>query len=680
MTRTPSRFFPLRAVVVVLALALAGLVSCAGNAPLGYEQEITSGSHATLAILETTDIHSNILSYDYYKLDEDPSLGFERTATLVKQARAEFPNTVLFDAGDTIQGTPLADYQARVDPVACNEEHAMYRAMDAIGYDGGTIGNHEFNYGLPFLAQVTNDPMNVAGVTPHQCKGPVFPLVLSNVFSTKDDQPIFPPTAVIERTLAVRDAHGRTLKSKIRIGIIGFTPPGIMQWDKGNLDGKVYTKGVVEAAQQFVPQLRAQNVDIVVAISHGGLDTRAYSNTMENANWYLAGVPGIDVLLLGHSHTAFPDPHNLKSRFNDMPEVDNVRGFVRGKPAVMGDFWGKGLGVIELGLVRHDGHWLIDPATTHSQVRSIRRPDGSAVAADPAIAALVEKTHEATIKYVSTPIGDSDFAMTTYFADVGDVTALQPVNMAQRDFVQRYIADNLREDANIPVLSAAAPFKAGFGGPTDYTDVPAGPLAIRSAADLYLFPNTLSAVRVDGTELKAWLERAAGRFNRIDPSAKSPQALINPKFPSYNFDVIQGGLSYAIDVTRPYGERIVDLRHAGQPVDAGQTFIVATNNYRANGGGHFPGIDGSNMVLASADDNREVLIDWVRRHPHLTRAQDGSDRSWRFVPVATKGPVTFHCIAAKLDLAHDAGIDFVQLMRDNGDGIPTCHLDLAHAH
>src|SRR5690606_23989904 len=189
------------------------------------------------------------------------------------------------------------------------------------------------------------------------------------------------------------------------------------------------------------------------------------------------------VLLLGHSHSVFPDPGNPKSRYNDLPEVDNTRGFLRGKPAVMGNFWGKSLGVIELGLVREGDHWKIDPAATHSEVRDIRRADGSSVAADPAVANAVADVHAATIDYVSTPIGDSNFAMTTYFADAGDVTALQPVNMAQRDYVRRYIDDNLPRFADVPVLSAAAPFKAGFGGPADYTDVPAGPLAIRNAAD-----------------------------------------------------------------------------------------------------------------------------------------------------------------------------------------------------
>ena len=255
--------------------------------------------------------------------------------------------------------------------------------------------------------------------------------------------------------------------------------------------------------------------------------------------------------------------------------------------------------------------------------------------------------HEATIAYVSTPIGDSDFAMTTYFADVGEVTALQIVNTAQREYVERYIAKNLPQYAGIPVLSAASPFKGGFGGPTDYTDIAAGPLAIHNAADLYLYPNTLTAVKIDGATLKGWLERAAERFNRIDPAKREPQELVNRKFPSYNFDVIQGGLTYAIDVTQPEQDRIRDLRYRGKPVDATQSFIVVTNNYRASGGGRFPGLDGSNIVISAPDANRDVLIAWVREHKHLTRAANGSDRNWRFAAGEDGGAVVFVSASGK---------------------------------
>ncbi len=638
---------------------------------------IADGARAELAILESTDIHSNIQSYDYYRLADDPSLGFERMATLVREARKEFANTVLFDAGDTIQGTALADYQALVSPVGCGEELAMYRAMDALGYDGGTIGNHEFNYGLPYLAQVTAREMNVEGVESRHCKGPSYPLVLSNVFSRRDERPIYAPYAVVEKTLKSRAADGRETEAPLRIGIIGFTPPNIMQWDKRNLDGKVYAKGLVEAAREFVPKLRAENVDLVVAISHGGIDVSPYGTMMENANWYLAEEPGIDVLLLGHSHAAFPEPNNPKSRYANLPDVDNQRGFVHGKPAVMGNFWGKSLGLIDLALVRRDGRWQIDAAHTHSEVRDVRKPDGTFVEPAGDIAALIEPVHQATIRYVSTPIGESDFAMTTYFADVGDVTALQPVNTAQREYVKRYIAKNLPQYVGIPVLSAAAAFKGGFGGPTDYTDIAPGPLAIHDAADLYLYPNTLTAVAIDGATLKGWLERAAGRFNRIDPARREPQELVNRKVPSYDFDVIQGGITYAIDVTQPEGRRIVDLAYRGRPIDAAERFIVVTNNYRASGGGRFPGLDGSNIVVSAPDANRDVLIGWVRDRKHLARASDGADRNWRFATVKTAGPIVFTSAAGKIDLAKKDGLDAVRWLKDDGDGFATYAIDLA---
>jgi 2',3'-cyclic-nucleotide 2'-phosphodiesterase / 3'-nucleotidase len=672
---------PIR-VAALLALAFAAAACAptrpAPSAPTAPARAIAEGTRAQLAILESTDLHSNILSYDYYRLAEDPTLGFERMATLVRQARGEFANTMLFDDGDTIQGTPLADYQAQVRPVACDEELAIYRAMDALGYDGGTIGNHEFNYGLAFLAQVTDDgAMDVDGIVQRHCKGPAYPIALANVFSVRDDKPIYAPYGWIDRDLKARAPDGREIEVPIRVGFIGFTPPPITQWDKRNLEGKVYTKGVVEAAREFVPELRRHGVDLVIAVSHGGIDTSPYTPTMENANWYLAEEPGVDALLLGHSHAVFPDPGNAKSRYNGLPEVDNERGFIHGKPAVMGNFWGKSLGVIDLALVRRDGRWQVDASATHSEVRNVRRPDGTSVPPDPAIRPLAETVHQATIAYVKTPIGESDFAMTTWFSDVGDVSALQPINMAQRAYVVAYIAKNLPQYDGIPVLSAAAAFKGGFGGPADYTDIARGPLAIRDAADLYLYPNTLAAVKIDGATLKAWLERSAARFNRIDPAKREPQELVNRRTPSYNFDVIQGGITYAIDVTRAQGDRIRDLRFRGAPVDASAPFIVVTNNYRASGGGHFPGLDGSNIILSAPDANRDVLIAWIREHPRLTRAADGSDRNWHFAPATTAGPVVFQSASGKLETAKAAGLSGVRLVADNGDGFSTYAIDLA---
>ncbi|MCE5233696.1 MAG: bifunctional 2',3'-cyclic-nucleotide 2'-phosphodiesterase/3'-nucleotidase [Xanthomonadaceae bacterium] len=658
------------AVALTAATLLAGCAQPAARPP-----RVPDGTRADVAILETTDLHANVRSYDYYRLQDDPTLGFERVATLIRQARAQFPNTLLFDDGDTIQGTALADYQALAQPVGCDQELAIYRAMDALGYDGGTIGNHEFNYGLPFLAQVTGTPMDVPGVAPRRCAGPRFPLVLSNVFGAKDGRPLYAPWRVIAKTFTAYAPDGSAIAVPLKVGIVGFAPPPIMDWDRRNLAGKVTVKGVVEAAARYVPELRAQGVDLVVAISHGGLNPAPYVADMENANWHLAGVPGIDAILLGHSHDVFPnpDPH---SRFAHMPGVDDARGFVRGVPAVMGGFFGRDLGVIRLALLRRGGRWVVDEAATHSEVRPVCPQKNACVAPDPEIAPLVAAAHAATVAYVQTPIGRSDFRMSTYFADVGDVSALAAVAASARAYVEDWIARDHADLKGIPVLAAASAFKAGFGGPGDYTDVAAGDLSIRSAADLYLYPNTLAAVKLDGAGVKAWLEKSAERFNRIDPARPEAQALIDPRVPSYNFDVLFGELDYAIDVTRPAGQRIVDLRWRGKPLDPAQPFLVVTNNYRASGGGRFPGLDGANLVLSAPDTNRDVLIGWIRAHGTLHRA-DVPARPWRFARVHTAGPVTFVSAAGKADAARAAGLDGVRLLHDNGDGSATYAIDLS---
>ncbi|MCI0573184.1 MAG: metallophosphoesterase, partial [Myxococcaceae bacterium] len=468
-----------------------------GQPGLPPTQPPPAGTTAQLALLESTDLHTNIRSYDYYKLTEDKSLGFERLATLIKAARMEFPNTLLLDNGDTIQGTVLSDYQAMVNPLACDQTLAMYKVMNALGYDAAGVGNHEFNYGLGFLSQVTGSRFNV-DVTPDpsatKCAGPRFPIVLANVLSTKTQQPLFQPYTILEKSVTAVDPQGKEVTAKVKVGIIAFTPPTIMSWDKRWLDGKVYTAGLKETAEKYVPEMKSKGADIVVAISHGGLNNTAYSATMENGSYYLSQVPGVDALLLGHSHSVFPDASSTQAQFN-LPGVDKRAGTVNGVPAVMANFWGKHLGVIALQLTFNGTSWAVDRTKTKVEVRSTQFADKTYVEVEPTIAPLVRAEHEGTITYVKTPIGSTDFRMTTYFADVGEVGAVQIVNQAQAAYVAQYIENNLPQYASLPVLSVSAPFKSGFGGGADYTDVALGNMAINNAADLYLFPNTLYAVK-----------------------------------------------------------------------------------------------------------------------------------------------------------------------------------------
>jgi 2',3'-cyclic-nucleotide 2'-phosphodiesterase/3'-nucleotidase len=347
--------------------------------------------------------------------------------------------------------------------------------------------------------------------------------------------------------------------------------------------------------------------------------------------------------------------------------VDKVKGWVNGLPAVMADYWGKHLGVIRMSLVWDGSRWTVDKAATKVEVRSIRKPDGSYVAADAAVAQAVAAEHQGTIDYVKTPIGSSDFQMTTFFADVGDVSAIQVVNQAQAGFIAKALRDVNSPDQDLPVLSVSAPFKGGFGGARDYTDVPPGPLAINNAADLYLYPNTIYGVKVSGTDLLKWLENAAGRFNRIDPAKKEPQELA-AAVPSYLFDMFTTPeVAYEIDITQPRGSRIRNLTFRGSPVQPSQEFVIATNNYRASGGGGL--LDGTKTIYQGQDMNRDVVIEYIRNARTLTRAANGSARSWRFTRVRTAGPVVFHAPPGKTALAREAGIDNVtQVNADDGGG------------
>ncbi|MBB6576364.1 2',3'-cyclic-nucleotide 2'-phosphodiesterase/3'-nucleotidase [Comamonas odontotermitis] len=658
-----------QALAVLAALAAAAMVTACGGGS-GGDKSAT----ATLAVLETTDLHFNIRSYDYFKLADDPSYGFERTATLIRKARSEFANTLLVDNGDTIQGTALADYEAQVAPIACEQQLSMYKAMGVLQFDAGTLGNHEFNYGLPFLNQVLGGGLKVDGVdATKKCAGPGFPMTLANVISTQTNAPLVAPYVVLNREITGIDSDGKATRLPIKIGVIGFTTPGIMGWDKRHLEGKVRVTGAVEAAQKYVPELRSKGADIVVALLHGGLDASEYRADMENPGLYLSKVAGIDAMVMGHQHSVFPDTAD-KPAFS-MAGVDNKAGTINGVPAVMASSWGKALGVVALSL-RWDGKvWSVDKSKSKSELRNTATGKDAAgkvtyVAVDGSIAPVVEGQHQAAIRYVKTPVGQTDFRMGTQFADVGDPGAIQIVNQAQQDYVQRYVAANLPQYAQLPVLSVSAPFKSGFQGGADYTDVAAGPLAISSAADLYLYPNTVYAVKVTGAQVKSWLEAAAQRFNRIDPAAIADQWLIS-SFPGYNFDMFTtADVQYQIDVTQPVGSRIVGLQYKGQPINTAQEFVIATNNYRATSGkGFLPELDGRSTIYASPDTNRDVVIAYVKAHPQITRAANGAAQSWRFAKTPTAGKVLFTSAANALPVAQAAGLANISVEKaDDGTG------------
>ncbi|CAM3902915.1 bifunctional 2',3'-cyclic-nucleotide 2'-phosphodiesterase/3'-nucleotidase [Bacillus wiedmannii] len=592
-----------------------------------HADENNGESTVNLRILETSDIHVNLMNYDYYQTKTDNKVGLVQTATLVNKAREEAKNSVLFDDGDALQGTPLGDYVANKindpkKPVDPSYTHPLYRLMNLMKYDVISLGNHEFNYGLDYLNKVISKTE--------------FPVINSNVYkddkdtNEENDQNYFKPYHVFEKE--VEDESGQ--KQKVKIGVMGFVPPQVMNWDKANLEGKVKAKDIVETAKKMVPKMKAEGADVIVALAHSGVDKSGYNVGMENASYYLTEVPGVDAVLMGHSHTEVQDVFN-------------------GVPVVMPGVFGSNLGIIDMQLKKVNGKWEVQKEQSKPQLRPIADSKGNPlVQSDQELVNEIKDDHQATIDYVNTAVGKTTAPINSYFSLVQDDPSVQLVTNAQKWYVEKLFAENgqYSKYKGIPVLSAGAPFKAGGrNGATYYTDIPAGTLAIKNVADLYVYPNTLYAVKVNGAQVKEWLEMSAGQFNQIDPKKTEEQPLVNISYPTYNFDILDG-LKYEIDVTQPtkYDKdgkvvnantnRIINMTYEGKPVADNQEFIVATNNYRGSSQ-TFPGVSKGEVVYQSQDETRQIIVKYMQETPVINPA---ADKNWTFKPiVADKLHTTF---------------------------------------
>jgi 2',3'-cyclic-nucleotide 2'-phosphodiesterase / 3'-nucleotidase len=429
-----------------VSLAVSFVILLPASALLRAQTE-QAPQTTTITLLDTTDSHGHILPWDYYE-NHPADLGMAKIATLVKQARADAPDALLFDCGDTTEGTPFAYYFARKDTAKPNPEIAAFNAMH---YDAMAVGNHEFNFGLDQMWKAKRESN--------------FPWLAANIKQTyKNGVPFFRP-------YYIKNLSG------IRVGIVGFVTPGIPRWEiPANYKGYEF-EPIVEAAKTVIPEVRKQ-VDLLVVIMHSGLDRNpetgiapAYAPAdTENAAWELAEQePGIDVIFFGHTHRELPEKV--------------VNGVLLSQPKN----WGISLSRAEVKMSRNaGGTWHVD--SKHSQTI----PVTPQVQPDPEISKLMEPYQAEVQKYLDTPIATSEKTLSGEYGRYQEEPLLDLVHKVQLE-------------AGHADVSMATIFYPGV-------QFSAGPVTVREASALYIYENKLYTVEMTGAQLKDALEHAASFF------------------------------------------------------------------------------------------------------------------------------------------------------------------------
>ncbi len=560
-----------------------------------------------LRILATTDLHACLTPWDYYAHRLSFGRGLSRTASLIAAARSEVENSVLFDNGDFLAGSGLGDYMASREHG--DLIHPMIAAMNHLRYDAVNLGNHEFSHGVPHLRKVLAQAN--------------FPVLSANF--DFDDLPSVKRSVLVHKT--VRDAAGGT--HVVKIGVFGLLPVQTLRWEAKNLQGAARSNPMFETAMRKCRKLRDAGADIVIALAHTGVEQDLGLPHEENMAQAIAELPGIDAVIAGHSHQAFP-----KTAEEAAPLA-----------LVSAGFYGSHLGVIDLQLQRHpqQGGWQV--LAHRSALRPISKRDpvkGTVmplVADDPAILALSQPTHLDILADAERAIGQIPHRLHSYFAAVTSAPAMAMIAAAQKEALTAELAGT--SYAGLPILSAVAPFKAGGrGGAENYTDLPAGNLCRHHIADLYVHPNTLVGFHLTGADLAQWLERSVSLYHQITPGAQDAE-LIHPDYPSFNLDSIFG-VTYQIDLSQPpmfdasgallnpKARRVVGLSYQGHPVQSDQAFVVASHSFRRDGIAGFAGTTQAHVIA----DHGVMLRHILRDHITEGRAIPVADAAhWRFCPM-----------------------------------------------
>ncbi|MFJ8628067.1 bifunctional metallophosphatase/5'-nucleotidase [Kitasatospora sp. NPDC093550] len=584
------------------ALASGAAVAAAPSAAAAEpDTAAAKGQHKprkqSFTVMGTTDLHGRVLNWDYFTDAEyvdkaHNAVGLAKISTLANQVREEkgWNRCLLIDSGDIIQGTQLTYYYARIEPIATDgdtvPDHPMAVAMNLMEYDAAALGNHEFNYGIPTV-KAFEDQLE-------------FPLLGANALHAKNEKPAFPPYVIKELHLG----EGKPLK----VGILGLTNPGIAIWDKANVSGKMVFPGIVETAAKYVPRMKAAGADVIVVSAHSGIDeATTYGDQLpwpEDASGEMAEtVPDIDAVLVGHTHKEVPQRLIVNKK--------------TGKTVVLSEplCWGQRLSCFDFEVELADGAWKVTSVSS-------RVLNSNTVPENPEITNAITEQHKKVVAYVNQNIGTSKIELSIAESRFKATPIIDLIGRVQADAVKAALAGG--QYANLPVLAQAAPFNRT-------AVIPAGQVKLRDAAGLYIYENTLEARILTGAQLKDYLEFSAKYYNQLAPGAPvDKDALTGAEAtPDYNYDSVYG-LSYDIDIAQPKGQRIINLSFQGKPIDPAAQFVLAVNNYRANGGGNFPHVAKAKLVWSNSDEIRNTMIAWVKAKGVLDPADFFTD-SWRLV-------------------------------------------------
>ncbi|MFE1751411.1 bifunctional metallophosphatase/5'-nucleotidase [Streptomyces anandii] len=588
------RKFLKRSAVTGAGVALAGGAAApAARAASGAGASGRPAKRWSLTVMGTTDLHGHVFNWDYFKDAEyadgaGNAQGLARISTLVNQVREEKGrcNTLLIDAGDTIQGTPLTYYYAKVDPITAKggPVHPMAQAMNAIGYDAVALGNHEFNYGIETLRKFEQ-----------QCD---FPLLGANALDARTQKPAFPPYFMKKFHV-----HGAP---PVTVAVLGLTNPGIAIWDKAYVQGKLTFPGLEEQAAKWVPKLRSMGADVVVVSAHSGTSGKSsYGDQLpwvEDAAANVARqVPGIDAILVGHAHLEIPELRVVNEKTG--------RTVVLSEPLC----YAERLSLFDIELVFAKGRWEVE-----SVAASLR--NSNSVADDPRITRLLTDEHKKVVAYVNQVVGRATETLTTVDARYKDAPIIDLITKVQEDVVKSALAGT--EYAALPVIAQASPFSRT-------SEIPAGDVTIRDLSSLYVYDNTLVAKLMTGAQVRAYLEYSAEYFAQTAVGAAvDVEKLTNANNrPDYNYDYVSG-LAYDIDIAQPAGSRIRNLTFDGAALDDAQQFVLAVNNYRANGGGAFPYVASAKELWSESTEIRTRIAEWVTAKGVLD-PKDFASVDWR---------------------------------------------------